>query len=120
MRSPAEQVRRLEKKVERGKVVLLVLPEISLQIVEFARERGRIPLVTPSSWRTQPQYAETAFRKLVEEVKRRADLFKLRLSDLNRAGDTDHAGQNRSCSRSSDPREEVPILEWRHYMISSN
>ena len=38
LRSLAEQVRRLEKKVEREKLVLAALPELSLQIVEFARE----------------------------------------------------------------------------------
>jgi predicted HTH transcriptional regulator len=40
----AEQVRRLEKKVEREKVVLASLPELSLQIVEFAREHGRVTI----------------------------------------------------------------------------
>jgi hypothetical protein len=37
-------VRRLEKKVEREKVVLATLPELSLQIVEFAREHGRVTI----------------------------------------------------------------------------
>ena len=41
LRSLAEQVRRLEKKVEREKLVLASLPELSLQIVEMVRERGR-------------------------------------------------------------------------------
>jgi len=40
-RSLAEQVRRLEKKVEREKLVLASLPELSLQIIEMVRERGR-------------------------------------------------------------------------------
>ena len=40
-RSLAEQVRRLKKKVEREKIVLALLPELSLQIVESAREHGR-------------------------------------------------------------------------------
>lgn len=44
LRSLAEQVRRLEKKVEREKVVLAPLPELSLAIVEFAREHGRITM----------------------------------------------------------------------------
>lgn len=43
-RSLAEQVRRLEKTVEREKVVLGVLPALSMQIVEFAREHGRITM----------------------------------------------------------------------------
>lgn len=45
LRSLAEQVRRLEKKVEREKIVLATLPELSLQIVEFAREHGRITMM---------------------------------------------------------------------------
>ncbi len=44
LRSLAEQVRRLEKKVEREKIVAAVLPTLSLQIVEFAREHGRITM----------------------------------------------------------------------------
>lgn len=44
LRSLAEQVRRLEKKVEREKIVLAALPALSLQIVEFAREHGRITI----------------------------------------------------------------------------
>ena len=35
-------MRRLEKKVEREK--LAALPELSLQIVEFAREHGRVTM----------------------------------------------------------------------------
>jgi Fic family protein len=44
LRSLSEQVRRLEKKVEREKIVLATLPELSLQIVEFAREHGRVTM----------------------------------------------------------------------------
>lgn len=44
LRSLAEQVRRLSMKVEREKIVLAALPELSLQIVEFAREHGRITM----------------------------------------------------------------------------
>jgi len=44
LRSLAEQVRRLEKKIEREKIVLAALPTLSLQIVEFAREHGRITM----------------------------------------------------------------------------
>ena len=44
LRSLAEQVRRLEKKVAREKLVLATLPELSLQIVEFAREHGRVTM----------------------------------------------------------------------------
>lgn len=42
LRSLAEQVRRLEKKVEREKLVLATLPKLSLQIVEFAKAHGRV------------------------------------------------------------------------------
>ncbi|WP_334120271.1 Fic family protein [Limnobacter sp.] len=41
LRSLAEQVQRLERKVEREKIVLARLPELSLQIVDLVRERGR-------------------------------------------------------------------------------
>lgn len=44
LRSLAEQVRRLEQKVEREKIVLATLPELSLTIVEFAREHGRVTM----------------------------------------------------------------------------
>jgi predicted HTH transcriptional regulator len=43
-RSLAEQVRRLEKKVEREKIVLATQRELSIQIVEFAREHGRVTM----------------------------------------------------------------------------
>jgi len=67
LRSLAEQVRRLEKKVEREKIVLANMPELSLQIVEFAREHGRITMadaikLTGSSRNTLKQH----FRNLVE------------------------------------------------------
>lgn len=45
LRSLAEQVRRLSMKVEREKIVLAALPELSLQIVEFAREHGRVTMM---------------------------------------------------------------------------
>lgn len=44
LRALAEQVRRLNRKVEREKIVLAALPDLSLQIVEFAREHGRITM----------------------------------------------------------------------------
>jgi len=67
LRSLAEQVRRLEKKVEREKLVLATLPELSLQIVEFAREHGRITMgdairLTGGNRNTLKQH----FRALVE------------------------------------------------------
>lgn len=67
LRSMAEQVRRLEKKVERERIVLATLPELSLQIVEFTREHGRITIgdaikLTGVSRNTLKQH----FRQLVE------------------------------------------------------
>ena len=40
----SEQVRRLEKKVEREKLVLAALPDLALQILEFTREHGRVTI----------------------------------------------------------------------------
>ncbi|MDR2212185.1 MAG: Fic family protein, partial [Pseudomonadales bacterium] len=44
LRSLAEQVRRLEQKVERERILLAALPMLSLRIVEFAREHGRVTM----------------------------------------------------------------------------
>lgn len=44
LRSLLAQVRRLKKKVEREKIVLAALPSLSMQIVEFVREHGRITM----------------------------------------------------------------------------
>jgi Fic family protein len=67
LRSLAEQVSRLNKKVEREKLVLAALPGLSLQIVEFAREHGRITMgdaikLTGGNRNTLKQH----FRALVE------------------------------------------------------
>ncbi len=67
LRSLAEQVRRLEKKVEREKIVLATLPELSLMIVEFAKEHGRVTMadaikLTGASRNTLKQH----FRSLTE------------------------------------------------------
>jgi Fic family protein len=68
LRSLAEQMRRLNKKVEREKLVLAPLPELSLQIVEFTREHGRITMgdairLTGGNRNTLKQH----FRTLVEQ-----------------------------------------------------
>ena len=42
LRSLAEQVRRLNIKIDREKLVLAPLPELSVAIIEFAREHGRV------------------------------------------------------------------------------
>jgi Fic family protein len=67
LRSLAEQVRRLEKKIEREKIVFASLPALSLQIVEFTREHGRIQIgdavkLTGANRNTLKQH----FRNLVE------------------------------------------------------
>ena len=67
LRSLAEQVRRLDKKIEREKLVLSALPQLALQIVEFTREHGRITMgdairLTSASRNTLKLH----FRELVE------------------------------------------------------
>ena len=67
LRALAEQVRRLQKKVEREKIVLAALPMLALQVVEFAREHGRVTMgdairLTGASRNTLKQH----FRALVE------------------------------------------------------
>jgi predicted HTH transcriptional regulator len=44
LRALSQQVRQLEKKLIHEKIVLATLPELSLQIVDFVREHGRITL----------------------------------------------------------------------------
>lgn len=66
--SLAEQMRRLEKKIEREKRVLAVLPELSLQIVEFAREHGRVTMgdaikLTGASRNTLKQHFHSLVKK---------------------------------------------------------
>lgn len=67
LRSLSEQVRRLDVKVTREKLVLAALPELSLKIVEFARDHGRVTIgdaiaLTGASRNTLKQH----FRALVE------------------------------------------------------
>lgn len=67
LRSLAEQVRRLEKKIERERIVLAALPKLQLQIVEFAGKHSRITIgeaikLTNASRNTLKQH----FRTLVE------------------------------------------------------
>jgi len=44
LRALQQQKRRLEKKIERERIVMTTLPELSLQIIEAIRERGRITI----------------------------------------------------------------------------
>ena len=67
LRALSEQVRRLETKIERERIVLASMPGHSLQIVEFAREHGRVTIgeaikLTGASRNTLKQH----FRVLVE------------------------------------------------------
>lgn len=68
LHSLLEQTRHLNKKVEREKMILAPLPELSLQIVEFTREHGRITMsdsirLTGASRNTLKQH----FRSLVKQ-----------------------------------------------------
>lgn len=67
LRALDQQVRRLERKIEREKLVLAALPELSLRIIEFVREHGRITMgeairLTGGNRNTLKQH----FRALVE------------------------------------------------------
>ncbi len=44
LRALQQQMKRLAKKVEREKIVLSAMPELSVQIVEYAREHGRVTI----------------------------------------------------------------------------
>jgi Fic family protein len=67
LRALHQQMKRLEKKVEQEHIVLAALPELSLQILEYARDHGRVTLkemtiLTGASRNTLKEH----FRKLVE------------------------------------------------------
>ncbi len=68
LRALAEQKQRLNRKVERERIVLAPLPDLSLKVVEFAREHGRVTManairLTGSNRNTLKQH----FRALVEQ-----------------------------------------------------
>ena len=67
LRALHQQMKRLEKKVEREHIVLAALPELSLQILEYTRKHGRVTLkdmviLTGANRNTLKEH----FRKLVE------------------------------------------------------
>ena len=67
LRALHQQMKRLEKKVKQEHIVLAALPELSLQILEYAREHGRVTIkdmliLTGASRNTLKDH----FRKLVE------------------------------------------------------
>lgn len=68
LRALQSQMRRLAKKVEREKLVLSALPELSVQILEHAREHGRVTIgemvkLTGASRNTLKEH----FRQLIEK-----------------------------------------------------
>lgn len=68
LRALQQQMKRLVKKVEREKIVLAALPELSLHIIEHAREHGRVTIsdivkLTGASRNTLKQH----FRQLVAQ-----------------------------------------------------
>ncbi len=68
LRALQSQMRRLAKKVEREKLVLSALPELSVQILEYAREHGRVTIgemvkLTGTSRNTLKEH----FRQLIEK-----------------------------------------------------
>ena len=67
LRALYQQMKRLEKKVEQEHIVLAALPELSLQILEYARDHGRVTIkdmliLTGANRNTLKEH----FRKLVE------------------------------------------------------
>ena len=67
LRALHQQMKRLEKKVEQEHIVLAALSELSLQILEYARDHGRVTvkdmvILTGASRNTLKEH----FRKLVE------------------------------------------------------
>jgi len=68
LRALQQQMKRLAKKVEREKIVLATMPELSLRIIEHAREHGRVTIsdivrLTGTSRNTLKQH----FRQLVAQ-----------------------------------------------------
>jgi predicted HTH transcriptional regulator len=68
LRALQQQMKCLAKKVEREKIVLAALPELSVRIIEHAREHGRVTIsdivrLTGTSRNTLKQH----FRRLVAE-----------------------------------------------------
>lgn len=68
LRALQQQMKRLARKVEREKIVLAALPDLSIQIIEHAREHGRVTIgdmvsLTGTSRNTLKQH----FRQLVEK-----------------------------------------------------
>jgi Fic family protein len=68
LRALQQQMKRLAKKVERERIILSAMPELSVQIIDHAREHGRVTVsgivaLTGTSRNTLKQH----FRQLVEK-----------------------------------------------------
>ena len=68
MRALQQQKRRLEKKVEREKLVMAALPELAVSIIDHAREHGRVTIgdamrITGASRNTLKEH----FKRLLEQ-----------------------------------------------------
>lgn len=68
LRALQQQMKRLAKKVERERIILSAMPELSVQIIDHAREHGRVTVsdivtLTGTSRNTLKQH----FRRLVEK-----------------------------------------------------
>jgi Fic family protein len=68
LRALQQQMKRLDKKIEREKIVLSAIPELSVKILEYAREHGRVTIgeivtLTGTSRNTLKQH----FRQLLEK-----------------------------------------------------
>jgi len=68
LRALQQQMKNLAKKVEREKIILSVLPELSVQILDYAREHGRVTIgdmikLTGTSRNTLKQH----FRQLTQK-----------------------------------------------------
>lgn len=84
LRALHHQVQRLAKKVERERLILAAMPELSLRIVEQAREHGRVTLkemqlLTGASRNTLKEHFRrlTANRQLVMQGKGRGVWYRL-------------------------------------------
>lgn len=67
LRTLQQQVKRLAKKIERERILLSAMPELSVQIIEYAREHGRVTIgdvvaLTGTSRNTLKQH----FRQLLK------------------------------------------------------
>ncbi len=60
LRALQQQMKRLAEKIERERIVLSAIPELSVQIVEYAREHGRVTIGDMVANRHYPEQAQVA------------------------------------------------------------